>query len=428
VLIRVLLVFGALAAATLTAALLVSLLDILPPDGLRFAAGRQGGGYHAVAERYRAALARDGVSVEIVETAGSTENARLLAEGAADVALLQGGVDPPAGAEVEALAAVFVEPLLVFHRRTLLDATDPAAWRGLRVAAGEPDSGARAAVDAMIEALALEIPDEALQPLGGGAAAQALLDEAVDVAVFVAPIEAPYLAPLLTAQGIALAPIRDTQALARRLAFVRMVDIPAAGLDYARRLPPEAIPLPGMVARLAARADLHPALVDRLATAALQVHHGPSLLSDSLRFPSTDGVAMPLNAHAASLLEDGPGPLAGLLPYWANAQISRLALALLPLLVVLVPLIRAAPALYAWRMRSRVDRRYDELIAIDGELDAGMEAGRAEALHRRLVAMEAEARRIKLPPRFRPNLYTLRLHIELVRDRLTEARDAPSRD
>ena len=64
--------------------------DLMPPDRVRFAAGIEGGGYWRIAERYREILARDGIDLVLIPTAGSVENARLLESGDAQAGLLQG--------------------------------------------------------------------------------------------------------------------------------------------------------------------------------------------------------------------------------------------------------------------------------------------------------------------------------------------------
>ncbi len=403
---------------------LVWLLDLVPPRSLSMAAGRPGGGYHAIAERYRAVLARDGIELTILDTAGSVENARLLAEGLADAALLQGGVGVPKGAPVEALAAVFLEPFWIFHRAEVEGAADPVAWPGLRVAAGEPGSGTRAAVQAAARALRVELMPDALLPLGGADAAEALLRGQADVALFVAPVSAPYLEQLFESEAVEVAPVRDAEALARRLSFVRMVDIPPAALNYARRIPAERVPLVAMVAALAAREDLHPALVNRLVRAAERIHSGTDLVTVAPIFPSTEGLDLPINDQASAALRDGPNAFERLLPYWMSAQVSRFALLLVPIIVLLLPLFRLLPGVYAWRMHSRVYRRYPELKDIEREAESDLPPERLRELLDRLERINSEARSIRVPPRYREYAYTLRIHIDLVRRNLLEQMQA----
>ena len=403
-------------------AVAVWLLGLAPPKHLTFAAGRPGSAYYALAEQYRTILARDGVDLEILETAGSVENAEALsrADDPADAGFLQGGVDPDPEAGVEALAATFLEPLWILHSGALNDPANPAAWAGLRIAAGEEGSGTRFVVGAVIGGLGLEAAGLDLRPIGGADAAAALEAGAVDVALFVAPVGAPYLAPLLARGDLGPVPIRDPEALVRRLPFADLATVPAAGFDYARRLPPEPLELVAMVGRLVAQAGLHPSLVDRLVAAAREVHSGRDLITGEDRFPTATGVAMPENRQAADLLASGPSPLYRFLPYWVVAQINSFALLLVPVLVILIPLFRIVPGIYQWRMRSRVYRHYLELMEIDRvaatETDRTALAGLAE----RLEAIEADLVSTRLPISFRQYAYTARMHIDMVRRRIAD--------
>jgi TRAP-type uncharacterized transport system substrate-binding protein len=405
----------------------VWLLDLAPPKHLTFAAGRQGGAYDALAERYRDILARDGIELEIIETAGSVENAEVLArpERPADAAFLQGGINPPADARIQALATTFLEPLWIFHAGALRDPADPSDWQGLRIAAGEPGSGARFVVDAVIHGLRLDPAEFNLLPLAGAEAAEALGAGTIDVALFVAPVDAPYLQPLFADDRIELASIRDGEALVRRLPFVQTADLPAAAFDYAGRRPPRQIDLVAMVGRLAARSDLHPSLVDRLANAAREVHSGRDLITRTGQFPGIEGADMPVNAQAANILSRPPSPLYRFLPYWVVAQINSFALLLVPVLVILFPLLRAVPGLYEWRMRSRVYRHYVDLLEIDRQAMAAADPARLVELGGQLDAIERDLVRMRLPLRFREHAYTMRQHVDLVRNRIAE-RQAPA--
>lgn len=274
---------------------------------------------------------------------------------------------------------------------------------------------------ALLSRLEIDVDADQLLPLGGAEAADALIAGEVDVAGFVARIEAPYLQPLLRDPGIRVGSLRDAETLARLFPFAKAVDIPAGGIDYVARLPLEPIPVVATVATLAAQTDLHPALVNRFVRAAQEIHAGPSLLSADLRFPSVEGTVLPMDVHAREMLLTNPSGLERLLPYWASAQITRLTILLLPLLVLLVPLVRMVPGLYAWRMRSRVYRRYTELIEIDAEAEGSVTDARRAKLLDRLDAIDQEAKAVQVPLRYREYVYTLRVHIDLVRRKLTEA-------
>ena len=404
---------GGLAAA-------VWLLDLIPPKELTFAAGREGGAYAAMAERYRVILARDGIGMTVLDTAGSVENVALLESGDADAAFLQGGILPAEVADISALGATFLEPFWFFHSGQIDDPANPAGWDGLRIAIGEPGGGTRYAVDEVIDALDLrDVIFEAV-PLGGAGAAEALLEGEVDAALFVAPIDAPYLQPLFESGAPVIGTIRDGEALARRIPYIELTHIPRAGLDYGARVPPVRIDLIAMVGRLVARDDLHPALVDRLVNAAREVHSTRGLLQNENQFPSANGATMPMNPQALSLLESGPNPLSLILPYWITAQISKFALLLVPALFLLLPLIRLGPWVYQWRMGARVWRHYGDLMNIDREVLADPDPARLASLGQELDGIERDLIGLKLPARFRDRAYTMRLHIGMVRDRIAK--------
>jgi TRAP-type uncharacterized transport system substrate-binding protein len=402
------------------------ILKLLPPDSVTIAAGTEGSAYNDLAQQYRAILARDGIEVEILETAGSVENAARVAgpEADADVAFVQGGVPVPDDRPVEALAATFLEPLWVMHRGALDSPADPTGWRGLRIAAGAEGSGTRFVIDALARATGQSIAGNTLVPLGGAEAADALLAGEVDAAIFVAPVTAPYLQGLFESDRVITAAIRDSEALSRQLAFVQQTTIPRSGFDYAAQHPPEDIELIAMVARLVARADLHPAAIDRLINAAREVHSKRDLITDQNAFPSTTNISMPLNAQAENLLKKPPSPLYRFLPYWVVAQINSFAILLVPLLVIILPLARILPGIYEWQMRARVYRRYPELREIERAAGSAIDPAEISALESRLGRIEDEVSRLSLPLRYREYAYTLRVHINLVRERLRQKREA----
>jgi len=398
---------------------LTILLDLFPDRRVTMAAGDEGSAYHAIALRYRDILAEDGITLDLLDTAGSVENVTRLVNGDADVALVQGGIPAPEDAPIAALATVFLEPLLVFHRTGMNDANDPTRWSGQRVAAGGEGSGTRYAVDTIMETLEVS-SDNTLVPLGGAAAAEALKAGEIDVAVFVAPVGAAYLAPLYLAPDIELASIRDVEAIRRRLPFVLAADLPPASLNYAAVKPATRIDLAAMVAQLAARDDLHPALVDRFVKAARRIHGERDLLADEGQFPSTEANTLRMNKQARTILAAAPSRLDRFIPWWMAAQITKMALLLVPLVLVMLPLLRVLPGLYGWTMRSRVYKHYSDLIEIEKEARAAESPARIAALSARLDGVQESVTDMRLPEAYRDRAYTMQMHIDLIRSRLRD--------
>lgn len=395
-------------------------LNLYPPQTLSIAAGSPGSAYHGAALAYREVLARDDITLEIIETAGSVENAGLLSgESGADIALVQGGV--PLEESASGLAAVSVEPLWIFARSDMYVAADPNDWRGLRVAAGGAGSGTRLVADrlaAYTDAEALE--RQAGSDAGGEAAAEALLARDIDIALFVAPADARYLQTLFKSEAVRLLTLAHSDAVALRLPGARQVHLPSGILDYRRPFPPESVELVALVARLVAREGLHPALVNRLIHAVDEVHGGGSVIPADRQYPSADDLDIAANSYAEKLLTDGFSPLERVLPYWVVAQVNRILLVLVPALLLLLPLLRLLPAVFQWVFRTRVYRHYARISEIDRRLGGANgvpDTDEARALLDELDQIEARLRQTNLPNSYRKQAYTLLHHIDYVRSR-----------
>jgi TRAP-type uncharacterized transport system substrate-binding protein len=89
------------AAAIVCAA--VVLLSNMPPRSIVMATGAEGGGYHEIGRQYQELLARTGVELKLVATAGSVENLALLRDprSGVNIALVQGGSVGKAAGEFE---------------------------------------------------------------------------------------------------------------------------------------------------------------------------------------------------------------------------------------------------------------------------------------------------------------------------------------
>ena len=417
---------GLLAVIATLYALVVG-LRLVPPDHVRMAAGVKGSAYYQFAEQYQTVLAEDGIQLDIIETAGSQDNRELMddSDSGLDIALIQGGIATK-NLSLNALAAVFPEPLLVFARVDAGLEGNPFSWTGKRVALGAEGSGTRAVVKqlaTLTRAPILATQDKSSENLvGGKVAADALLAGRLDLAFFVAPLTAPYLQALYIDPAIQLLSIDHSKTLASQFPEAHYVELFSGALRYQPPYPVESVSLVTLVAKLVARDDLHPALVNRLIHAVKKIHGKRGALVMSEAFPNTSLLDMPADVYAAKLLREGFNPLEKTLPYWIVAQINRFALLLLPIIFLLLPLFKILPALIAWRMQSRVYRYYDRLHEIDMLLSMGEPSPPDDSERKRLglelIEIEASLRSESLPLKYREIAYTAVQHVQLVRSRL----------
>jgi len=89
--------------------------------------------------------------------------------------------------------------------------------------------------------------------------------------------------------------------------------------------------------------------------------------------------------------------------------------------VLLIPGLRLVPALYRWRVRSRLYRWYGVLLALERDIFAQSAPEKREELLRRLDDIEQGVNKLKMPIFFADQFYVLRGHIGFVRDRLVDS-------
>ncbi|MCG6874854.1 MAG: TAXI family TRAP transporter solute-binding subunit [Betaproteobacteria bacterium] len=393
-----------------------------PPRVVVMSTGGEGGAYQAYGLRYQAILAKDGVTLELRPSSGAVENVARLRDPESDVsvAFVQGGVakaaDPPV---LETLGSVYYEPLWVFYRgRAEIDKVNEL--EGKRIAVGPEGSGTRKLALAILDASGLGGAKVGLVDLGGSGAADALIGGAVDAAFIVAGPEAEIVRRLIQEEGIQLMSFSRASAYVARLPYLHKLVLPRGSLDLVRDLPREDVALVAPTADLVTKESLHPAIAYLLLAAAREVHGGPGPFHRAGEFPSPESVDFPLSSQAERFYRSGPPFLQRYLPFWAATLVDRMIVLLVPLFAVAVPLFRIVPGLYAWRVRRKVYRWYGELKFLEEEVRNRQHGDDPSDELARLAEIEAEVSDIRVPLGFAHEVYTLRMHVKLVREMLEQ--------
>ena len=121
--------------------------------------------------------------------------------------------------------------------------------------------------------------------------------------------------------------------------------------------------------------------------------------------------------------KSGPPFLARYLPFWAATLVDRMKVLLVPLLVF-VPLVRLVPGIIDWRIKSKITRRYRDVVEVDQELTGGPSPAQCGALLARLDRIEADVRALRVPLSYSDAYYNLQVHLELVRRHVEETQQA----
>lgn len=411
-----------------------------PPKKVVLATGAAQGAYAEFGKRYADQLKPYGITVELRQTQGAAENLALLRDptSGVDIAFVQGGADAllsGAGPDTQAdsltsLGSLFYEPLWLFYRedsaqRLLKGAAlnSLTQLKGWKVNIGPPGSGVPNLMTKLLDANNMPPGDITALTQSQTPAVMALLASESDAVVFASAPESLMVQMLLQTPGIRLFNFAQAEAYSRRFPFMSPVNLPRGVVDLAKDTPPADVKLIAPTATLVARDSVHPALIQLFVQAAHQIHGNAGWFQKKGEFPSASNTERPLAKEAERFFRSGTPLLQRYLPFWLANLLDRMWPVLLSIAAILIPLSRLLPPVYEFRIRSRIFRWYAQLRAIENT------AGQRPALELldELNAIEKRLEDLTIPLSYTNQLYSLRGHINLVRERLL-AQDTPQRN
>ena len=386
-----------------------------PPHTITIVSGSEKGAYYQYAQDYARILKRDGITLNVMATAGSSYNIVQLAEGSVDVGLVQGGITSP-NPEVRSLGSLYYEPVWIFQRKGL-DLKYMRDFKGRNINIGVSGSGTNTLARALLDLNGVNDSTARLVEDSAEKSLPALVSGQLDILFIVASPDADLVRTLLADTRVDLMTIRRAEAYTRVLPYLTQISLPAGVVNMAQNIPSEDVTLLSTTANLVVRPGLHPALVGLLMQAITEVHGGHSLFNRAGVFPSARYLGFPLHDSAAHFYKYGPPFLQRFLPFWAANLVDRLKIMLLPLFGLLFPVFKIMPPFYRWRVRRRIFRWYSELRQVDPEATT-LNHEEIRQYRKELDRIENEVARVEVPLSYADELYHLRLHIEMVRGKL----------
>jgi len=386
------------------------------------ATGAPGSAYTEFGERYRELLARHGVTLQLVPSNGAVDNVRLLSDASSGVsiAFVQGGIaDATQAPELISLGTLFYEPVWLFVRggppRSAAE-----MLKGRRVSIGPKGSGTRKLALELMAAVGVDATDTEMLDLTSQDAGAALLRGEIDMTVMVAPWEFALIRQLVASEHVKAMSFPRADAHIALRPYLNKLILPQGVADLATNRPPTDLLLVAPKCSLVVRSDLHPAIQYLLLEAASQLHSKPGIFQKAGQFPAAEPIDLALSEHAQRFYHTGPPFLQRFLPFWLAVFVARLLVLLIPILGVAYPLLRLLQVLYGWGMRQRIFNLYGELKFLEADLEARAPGAPVEDLRTSLEKLEYRANHMRVPVTFAHMLYTLRVHIGLVRARLEQ--------
>lgn len=394
-----------------------------PPRSIELATGFPTGLYQKFGEKLQTELAREGVSLKLRTTGGTSDNLALLSnpDSGVDFAMVQGGVaDLSKHPNFVSIAGVFYEPVWVWYRESSFPNESGrlgllSQLKGKRISIGNEGSGTLSLASQLLEASGLTLGDvraEKLKPLD---ALEKFKKGELDAVFLVSAAEAPLVKSFYETPGIRLMSFEQAEAYVHLFPFLSKVTVPRGVVSIGYDLPKQDIQVLAATATLVGKQDVSPALVTLLLGATYDILKTYSYLQKPGEFPSGTGLDFPLHVDAEIYLKDGPSLLHRYLPFWTAVWIGRFAKIVIPLLVILIPLFTYIPAAKNLLLRLKLSQVYDELKVI--ERNASNPALK-EKNFKDLEDIERRVGNIKVSMLDAKELYDLKGHVGEVRGRL----------
>ncbi|HEV2691985.1 MAG TPA: TAXI family TRAP transporter solute-binding subunit, partial [Verrucomicrobiae bacterium] len=385
-----------------------------PPKVITITSGPAGSPFESNATKYGGYLHSNGVSLKILPSQGSLENLDRLTNPAekADIGFVQGGIaDQMTAHKLVSLGSVGYEPLLVFYRGTN-SVTMLSQFEGKRLAIGSEGSGTHALALMLLQTNGIAPGGTTeLENLNGAGAADALLAGKVD-AVFLMTDSASIqtIRTLLRSPGVQLMSFEQADAYTRRFNFLNKLLLPEGSLDLGKNLPAHDVWLIGPTVELVARPGLNSAISDLVLEAATVAHKNAGIFQNQGEFPAPLAHEFAISQDAQRYYKSGRKGLYNFLPFWIASLANRIAIAFVPVLLLLVPGFKLIPALYRWRSQLRINRWYRKLLVLEREVVMDSSHAQEGDHLQRLNEIETVVRQMKVPASFANLYYSLRQH------------------
>src|SRR5262252_2519266 len=199
-----------------------------PPRSVTMAIDPEGSFNAVAAKRYRELLARDGIELKLLPSAGAVESVARLQDPKSDVsiAIIPSGItDEQKSPELVSLGTLFYEPLWVFSHGQVLQGYQNLS--GLRISIGPEGSGSHALSTEFLAKVGIINQETAtLLSFSAEESAAKLQSGEIDVAILLEAWETPVVHKLLTAKDINVDSVSRADAFVGLYPFLHKLAVP----------------------------------------------------------------------------------------------------------------------------------------------------------------------------------------------------------
>ena len=396
-----------------------------PPKRITIATAFKGASFEFYGRRYKERLERLGLQVELRETAGAVENVKLLQDpkSGVDIAFVTGGVsDASKAPNILSLGTVYLQPYWIFYnaKETF---TNFGQLKSTRIAVGPEGSGTKFSAEAVLGKVGVNTKTATMLAYAGNEAVEALDKGLVDAVWIIGSPRANAVQALLRNPQVKLMSIPLAEAFTRLMPDLVRLTLPQGVIDPENNMPPNDVTILASTTKIIVRNDIHPQIVYAMLRTMTEEHSNADIFHKSGEYPMSVDSEYPMAATAVEYYKNGPSFLHRHLPLWLTVHVQRFIALLIAAVAIGVPVFSYVPRVYRWALKHRTRILYGRIGVIEKALQTDLSQDQVIELQKEIESIDRAASALQLPRRHLDLLFGLKVHINLVRTRVSVRRE-----
>jgi uncharacterized protein len=386
-----------------------------PKKEITIATGSTSGLYYKTALKYKEILEKQKMTVNIVNSNGSIDNLNLLKEKKVDMAFVQNGITfDKKDINIKSIASVYYEPLWIFYKNENYTMDYIIQMTSKKISVGKVGSGTYDLASKILADNNIDNTNSTILNYSTQEAKEKLLSGEIDAMFVVISPDSDVVKKLLEEPNINVFSFKRAKAYSRKYTFLEPINLYEGTIDLYKNLPSSDINLLSTTANLVVRDDFSEELTRLILKSIKDIHNKKGLFEAENQFPNANNLTIEVSEEAQRYFTYGDTWLEKIFPYWIASNIDRLKILIIPLLTLLIPLSKGFFPLYNWSIRSKIYRWYDELQAVDLQIDQSNKDELKEKLKELQNLKKEIEKETKVPLSFMREYYDLIMHLELV--------------
>lgn len=197
--------------------------------------------------------------------------------------------------------------------------------------------------------------------------------------------------------------------------YLHKLKVPEGSLNLKLNKPEQDTYILAGTIDLVIKNNLHPAIQMLFMEASKKINGQRTFFSAMNEFPSYTNDSFTESKEAKIYYERGLPKLMGYMPFWLAEMINRLIFYILPFLVVAYPIIKSLPGLKTKRSRTHIGKAYKRLKEIEHQINETSEPN-LQAYLNEIDGIEADLKSLKISSKLHSDYFNLLSAIDFLRN------------